>query len=223
MLTGRASVFIDSFNMYSKYEHIRKHRTGMWAKLTRLSFFVMWSITAFFMTSFSLKYFSMYFFTCSSENPVISTYRSKGILPFTWSYSSGLDVIMTTESFKIFPLISLAHSAATGIFSLALFGYRSSKSLTMKFCFEYSSKPSRIIKTFSEWSTMYSNKESSIFECSSNTEDRLRISLKVTSSSLSKLSWRKVSKYANLKSGTFRLLCGWNNLLSAQSRIKFWQ
>ena len=130
---------------------------------------------------------------------------------------------MTTESFKIFPLISLAHSAAIGILSLALFGYRSSKSREMKLFFEYSSKPSRIIKTSSEWSTIYSNKESSIFECSSNTEDRLRISLKVTRSSPSKFSWRKVSKYAKLKSGTFRLLWGWNNLFSAQSRIKFWQ
>ena len=130
---------------------------------------------------------------------------------------------MTTEPLKILPLMSLAHSAATGIFSRALFGNSSSKSLAMKSCFEYSSYPSMTIKTSAGWPTMYSNKESSIFEWSSNTDDRFRTPLKLTGVSLSKSSWRKVSKYANFKSGMFVPEGNWNNLPSAQSRINFWQ
>ena len=196
----------------------------MWAKLTRFSFLVMWSITTFFMTSFSLKYLSMYSFTFCSENPVISTHRSKQILSFMSSDSSDLEVIMTTESFKIFPLISLAHRAATGISSWAPFGYCSSRSLVIKLCFEHSSYPSMMIKTSSEWWKMYSNKESSIFESSSNTEDRIKISFKLTGSSPSKFNWRNVNKKANLKSGSCAgFVWDWNNLLPAQSRINFWQ
>ena len=70
---------------------------------------------------------------------------------------------------------------------------------------------------------MYSNTESSIFECSSRTEDLFKISLKVTRSSPSEFNWRKVSKYANFKSGSCKFACVSNNMLLAQSRINFWK
>ena len=79
------------------------------------------------------------------------------------------------------------------------------------------------IKTSSGWFAMYANRDSSIIEWSSSTEERFKISLKVTGSFSKRFNWRKVSKYANLKFGTLAFVFTWNNLSSAQSRISFWE
>ena len=68
----------------------------------------------------------MYSSTFSDENPAISTYRLKRIPP-NLSDSSGREVIITIAPFKIFPLMSFEHNAATGISRLTSLGCCSSK------------------------------------------------------------------------------------------------
>ena len=165
----------------------------------------------------------MYSVTSCSENPVISTLRLKWTSQ-SLSDSSGLEVTNTVDWPKICPFISLAHNAATGIFSRQEFGYLSCVLPTMQSCREYSSKPSIIIKTSSGWLTKYCRSKSSIRHWSSNSVQQFKISCKETFCSPNKLNCRKVNKYANAKSGNSLFLApGLNNSSLAQSRSSFWQ